>query len=649
MLLGVLLNACSTSSVGSPNSSFTQPLPTSSLPSATISTQTSLPTATPLPKLPVSIGTPLPQGSVISSVNWEGLSLVGEWGLGMLTADFAWSPDDSLLAIPTTSGVHVFDPLTGTRVVSLPGISEGQFLGNEYFIGIYGGDTFSETNGSAIHVLCVSDGMHVRSIDFAGRDLRVSLDQSRFAVMDNTTGIVTVFRTKDFSIFQVIETPSRSLVSISPDGSMIATVDFNQPVLDMRFYEVESGALIRSFAGGFSISRQWTVVLTGRKESCFWQINTDLILSPIDCQPTQYKKLSPDGAQWSYSSAIFSRENGTILQIDLKNGVSNDFWSYREFSNSGSMLACVNGDWSLGVWDTHTGEQLSLMPNDFYLSGDSLIFSPSGDTIATGNYLGGQIRNARSGEWLGSFNGGSSSFGQISSLLFSPDGKIVYSNGVLLYNLSDFSETSCGAYSCAPSAFSRDGMLQSFTGKNIVTIRDTSNNFIVVELLPSGEAGPVYFKSSAFSPDSGLLAAGTGSGFYLWSIPRGELIYKTDEFGMLLYPVFSPDGRFLAFNSPEGVVVWNTQDFSIVLRSTDGDIPAFSPNGSLFVTSKISSYKISHSGEYRFWRTATWELVGILRPPVGDAFAFSPDGLFFMAGGERILVYAIQPVSWVEP
>ena len=118
---------------------------------------------------------------------------------------------------------------------------------------------------------------------------------------------------------------------------------------------------------------------------------------------------------------------------------------------------------------------------------------------------------------------------------------------------------------------------------------------------------------------------------------------------MLLDPVFSPDGMYLAFSSPEGVVVWNTQDFSIILRSTDGNIPAFSPDGSLFVTSKISSYKLSHSGEYRFWRTANWELVGILRPPVGDAFAFSPDGRFFMAGGERILVYAVQPVSWVAP
>ena len=58
-----------------------------------------------------------------------------------------------------------------------------------------------------------------------------------------------------------------------------------------------------------------------------------------------------------------------------------------------------------------------------------------------------------------------------------------------------------------------------------------------------------------FSPDGKLLAAISSWKIYLWDLSDGELLHTIDsQYGWLDDIAFSPNGRYLAVGSSEGVV-----------------------------------------------------------------------------------------------
>jgi WD40 repeat protein len=65
---------------------------------------------------------------------------------------------------------------------------------------------------------------------------------------------------------------------------------------------------------------------------------------------------------------------------------------------------------------------------------------------------------------------------------------------------------------------------------------------------------PSYFSSIAFSPDNGLLAAGTEDGVLFFSVPHGDEVFSFDSAEVVNSIAFSPDGVKLITCGNEGTI-----------------------------------------------------------------------------------------------
>jgi WD40 repeat protein len=617
-------------------------------------TPTFTPTVTPTttPNLPVSLGTQIPSfGEVISTSNWSKLSEFARWGLGRITAQFRWSPDNRFIAIPTRFGVRLINAETGSLVLTLPNVTEGDFLSSEVFAG---------TNGQEIKLFRLSDGKVLQTIEVAGTELSVSLDKSRVAINENDN-IIKLFDTQTWSQIQAITLPpvrsggytfTASILGISPNGSTIAIDHWGNH--RTQFWSTETGTILKSFPADGVISADWTIFAAQDSQGdCtgVYKVNEKLDFSKINvkfgCNGTVI--LSPDGKKWSPGNGVFSF--GEKQPVVLETSSQSDYFYFGTFSWDGNKIANRNEDDSVGMWDTNTGKLLFLLPNNFIISGSKLVFSPDGNLIASGGYYGVEIRNSQTGEAIASFNGGAGLFRRIKDLRFSPDGKYLLSNNMDLYRTDDWTIAKYYNLQDSPMAFSPDGKLMAFySWRNVVILRQTEDNKTVAELQFSGQS-PMCMD---YSLDGNYLAVGTANGsVWLWKMPQRKLItILWTEARFIDHVLFSPDGKFLTTTTSEmhgnnpKFIVWRLSDNSKFLETnwiSWGKDYGFSPDGSIFVAGSYHGVDAPEDGEYHFWRTDSWTELGTLRTPTGDAMTFSPDGRFFIIGGDIIVFYGIKP------
>ncbi len=317
-----------------------------------------------------------------------------------------------------------------------------------------------------------------------------------------------------------------------------------------------------------------------------------------------------------------------------------------KFSPNGEMLAwseCADTfcqSEQVVVWDVATQRVVHVLP----LSGTSLAglsvtlaFSPDSSLLATGIYdalkrqLGGlvDIFAAKTGTLLNSIQlsagGAGSASGNVRSLAFSPDGKLLAIAGnqdtdgntgqVLFWNIAQ----------------------RQFVG---TALHESDGNIV----------------AAAFSPDGRYLVTGMGSnafGLRVWDmqqrIPASPILKGHTDFINTI--AFSPDGRHFVSCAYDGqVLIWHLAPFTPLshLVSSFSEI-AFSPDGQLLATGSTNTITL--------WDVKSGAQVKTLVIPAADrnntsddvsSLAFSPDGKL-LASGDELAQIVLWNVATGQP
>jgi WD40 repeat protein len=324
------------------------------------------------------------------------------------------------------------------------------------------------------------------------------------------------------------------------------------------------------------------------------------------------------------------------------------------FNRDGKTLAIAgNNDSMVRLWNLATRQQIgSPLPEPAgpYL-GPLAAFSPDGTTLAVGasgpNSGTVQLWDVRSDQKVGipiSFLGG-----PLDSMVFSPDGKTLATGNadgeVRLWDVAIIRQQVGSPLPVlgTTAAFSPDGKILAGVNDNDVQLWDVATQRQIPGPPPFPGLG-TQIRSVAYSPDSKTLAIsldeGSGDGtICLWDIATDKQVGSSITIpGSLAVSVaFSPDGKILASgNQDDRVRLWDVatrQQIGRPLGGAAGDnvnSVAFSPDGKILASG-------SDDGTVRLWDVATREPIGNpLTAPIHavESVAFSPDGKILASGND---------------
>jgi len=316
--------------------------------------------------------------------------------------------------------------------------------------------------------------------------------------------------------------------------------------------------------------------------------------------------ISPDGntiAAGSNSNQFYLWDLETKRQI----GQLEEVWSF-DFSPDGETIALGKRN-DIRLWDVETQQQVGMCEGhtDNVLSLD---FSSDGNTLASASRDGTvRLWDMETQQQIGLLSHPHEHV--VSSVAFSPDGKMLASAGVEIFmltapQLADHDEDEDGIRLWDVETQQQVGLLQTFMSIDDYTIQATL---------------------IAFSPDGKLLASISEEGIHIWDVETqqqmGILKGHTDK---VLSLDFSPDGKTLASGGYDSKVrLWDveTQKQVGVLKvyDTEGTV-TFSPDGKLLASG-------SRKG-IRLWDIETQQQVGMLEGY--GTVAFSPDGKWLASG-----------------
>jgi WD40 repeat protein len=269
------------------------------------------------------------------------------------------------------------------------------------------------------------------------------------------------------------------------------------------------------------------------------------------------------------------------------------------FSSDGNSVAAGGNDKKARVWDAYTGDPLLTLGGH-----DDLVraaaFASDGDLIVTAGGRKVHMWNSLTGLLLNTIQ---DQHGSVMGLSFSPDGSqvvVVRQDGVAFWEprtgrLQNHLTTKFGYV--RSTAFSPDGRLLATSARDpggegqgmmdiSVKLWDLRTGQLRHSIDRLGHRG--QNPGFAFSSDSALFAAASGSAVRLWDMRSGRLVdseKNRDGFANAL--AFSPDGNLLAIGHANKVTMWSARPLRPleVVGRMGGWVEklAFSPNGSLLV------------------------------------------------------------------
>ncbi len=231
--------------------------------------------------------------------------------------------------------------------------------------------------------------------------------------------------------------------------------------------------------------------------------------------------VSPDGKTVAYSQdGLEIHLFNVSAQADILSIVPDFPFSNAFFNTDGTLLGTDSlDDIKIVLWDTASGKEMgSLRGFGTAAPVYSAMFGMDGKTLlwfSRGTVQPMDIATQEMGPTL-------SHEDFVTARQISPDGKVI----------------------ATTAAATIGGEFQP-----VLTLWDADSGEILRQ-----NTIPSYFSSIAFSPDSGLLAAGTENGVLIFTVPRGDEVFRFDSAEVVASIAFSPDGVKLITCGDEGTI-----------------------------------------------------------------------------------------------
>jgi hypothetical protein len=263
----------------------------------------------------------------------------------------------------------------------------------------------------------------------------------------------------------------------------------------------------------------------------------------------------------------------------------------------------------------------------------SVAFSPDGRILAAGGDRGIKLWDAASGQVERTLT---AHFGSVYAIAFSPDGRMLASagfdktvrvwdaaSGRLLHTLTGHTDYIWSV------AFSPDSRILASGGDTTVRLWDP----VAGQPVRSLGGHTSWVASVAFSPNARTLASGSGDNtIKLWDLAGNQgarTLTGTNTFWSVAFP---PDGRMLASGNANGTVqLWNL-DIGQPLRTLTGHANtvysvAFAPNGKILASG-------SQDKTVKLWNADSGQLLRTLTGHTNTVYsvAFLPDGRTLASG-----------------
>jgi WD40 repeat protein len=552
--------------------------------------------------IPVLASTPqVPARQFTASVGpVEILSPMKTVGHGTLNS-LDWSVDGSQLAIASSLGLYLYDPLT---LRELDHLDEDHWILQLHF----------DPKGEKLATIDRNGGvtlwnLHPQPLPISHMDLAVSADRPiRTLAFRDDLGILAVGRGP--TTLQLIDLNQGSTIAwinlpdypdsrqiealaFSPDGKELALdVGFNVYLIDPS-----SGAIQRILQGdhdahhlAFSPARSRLAVdnaiydlQDGSRKQVFWGF------SPANIQAITY---SPDGQVLAITTgskvSLVDIVTGRVLQELVANGVK---IRCVKFNPDGRKVAGATDDDRLWVWEVINGEILNTT-DAFTGPVLDVDFSSDGNRFAavTSDHI-----------WLGDAQESSvqetlpSPAGSLTRLAFNPNNLMFATAGdwLRLWNINAtilHQELVGHTARVNVLAFSPDGRYLATAGSDYTVRIWNSEAPIWVNGNDFSRASiadlPVNIDFLSFSPDGSRLAGGSRNSpvVYIWDARNGmPLLTLNGPVGGLTGLRFSPDGSLLAVSG-------------VGYRRTNNPVNPFQRSSAAFIWSTISGKPVASLG-----------------------------------------------------